>query len=248
VKHVARFRWEKAPSGGSLTMDVIGAGYGRTGTLSLHSALIKLGFGPCHHMREVFVNLEQMHLWREALAKDPVDVRRVYGGYRATVDFPGCVYWRELLAAWPDAKVILTTRDPHSWYASIRDTIFAVIQEPILPDVTDPETVDFRHFMFEELVPRFLDIGGGRRLDQVGEDEAIEAFNRHIAEVRSGVPAEQLLVYQVSDGWGPLCDFLDVPVPDEEFPHLNESANFENTIARFRAERARKLAERRARG
>jgi hypothetical protein len=193
-------------------------------------------------MTEVMLNLEQVPLWKEALATDPVDVRQVYEGYRATVDFPGCVYWRELLEAWPKAKVILTTRDPHRWYASARDTIFAIQQRPLPPEVTDPDAIEFHRFLFGELIPRVMDIGGGRRLDQVGEDEAVDAFNKHIAEVRSGVPADQLLVYEVSEGWGPLCDFLGVPVPDEEFPHVNESANFQELSMQIMAERARKLA------
>jgi hypothetical protein len=227
-------------------VDIIGAGFGRTGTLSLQAALKKLGFDPCHHMSEIMVNLDQVPRWREALAKDPVDVRRVFEGYRATVDWPGCFYWRELLETWPQAKVILTTRDPHRWYASARNTIFALQQRALPAEVTDPDMVDFHRFMFDELVPRVMDIGGGRRLDEVGEDEAVEVFNEHIAEVRRGVPADQLLVYQVSEGWGPLCDFLDVAVPDEEFPHINESENFQEVSMRYLAERARKLAALRA--
>jgi hypothetical protein len=227
-------------------MDVIGAGYGRTGTLSLHAALEKLGFSPCHHMAELIMNLEQLPRWQEALATEPVNVRRAFEGYRATVDFPGASYWRELLETWPDAKVILTTRDPHRWYASARETIFNAELQPLPPGTTDPDAIELHRFLFEELFPRIMDIGGGRRLDQVGEDEAVEAFNRHIAEVRSSVPADQLLVYQVSEGWDPLCDFLGVPVPDEDFPHLNESGNFKELLEQIFAERARRLAARAA--
>jgi hypothetical protein len=233
---------------GTIAVDVIGAGFGRTGTLSLQTALKRLGFDPCHHMSEIMLNLEQMPLWKDALATDPVDVRRVYEGYRATVDWPGCFYWRELLEAWPKAKVILTTRDPHRWYASARDTIFTLQQRPLPPEVTDPDAIELHRFMFEELIPRVMDIGGGRRLDEVGEDEAVDAFTKHIAEVRDSVPADQLLVYQVSEGWGALCDFLGVPAPDEEFPHVNESANFEALSMRLSMERARKLAALRTEG
>jgi hypothetical protein len=227
-------------------MDVIGAGYGRTGTLSLQAALSQLGFSPCHNMSELMLNLDQLPRWREALATEPMDVRRTFEGYRATVDFPGCSYWRELLEAWPDAKVILTTRDPHRWYASARETIFNAELQALPPEITDPDTLDLHGFLFEELFPRIWNIGGGRRLDRVSEDEAVEDFNRHIAEVRGGVPADQLLVYQVSEGWGPLCEFLDVPVPDEDFPHLNESGNFKELLAQIFAERARRLAARTA--
>jgi hypothetical protein len=233
---------------GTIAVDVIGAGFGRTGTLSLQTALKRLGFDPCHHMTELILNLKQMPLWKDALATDPVDVRRVYEGYRATVDWPGCFYWRELLEAWPKAKVILTTRDPHRWYASARDTIFKLQQRPLPSEVADPDAVELHRFMFEELIPRVMDIGGGRRLDEVGEDEAVDAFNKHVAEVRDSVPADQLLVYQVSEGWGALCDFLGVPTPDEDFPHVNESANFEELSMRLSMERARKLAALRTEG
>jgi hypothetical protein len=190
------------------------------------------------------MNLDQLPLWREALATDSVDVRRVFEGYRATTDLPGCFYWRELLEAWPDAKVILTTRDPHRWYASAWETIFSPKLQVRPPELTDPDAIELHRFMWDELNPHLFDIGGGRRLDRVSEDEAVEAFNRHIAEVRSGVPADQLLVYQVSEGWGPLCEFLGVPVPDEDFPHINESGDIKETVAQIFAERARRLAAR----
>jgi hypothetical protein len=197
-------------------------------------------------MLEMLMNLKQAPLWEEELAADRVDVRRVFEGYRATVDWPGCFFWRELVEAWPEAKVILSTRDPHRWYASARDTIFKLQHQPLPPEVTDPDAIEFHDFMFKGLIPRVMDIGGGRRLDEVGEEEAVAAFNRHIEEVREEVPADRLLVFQVSEGWGPLCDFLGVPVPEEEFPHVNESENFEEFSMQMLAERERKLAALRA--
>ncbi|MEU3186550.1 sulfotransferase family protein [Streptomyces sp. NPDC006923] len=229
---------------GRISMDVIGAGYGRTGTLSMRAALQRLGFDPCHHMTEVITNARQMPLWQEALASDPVDVRRVFEGYRATVDFPGCVFWRELMEAWPEAKVVLTVRDPHRWYASARKTIFS--RHMPQPQDTDPDAAAFGRFMSGQLRPRLLDVGGDRPLNELDEHEAVEVFNRHIAEVKATVPAERLLVFQVSEGWGPLCDFLDVPVPDEEFPHINESAGFHKRAGELFAERQRALAALRA--
>ncbi|MFF0161862.1 sulfotransferase family protein [Streptomyces sp. NPDC005263] len=221
-------------------LDVIGPGYGRTGTLSMQAALQRLGFDPCHHMSELIVNLRQMPLWQEALATDPVDVRPVFEGYRATVDFPGCVFWRELTDAWPKAKVVLTVRDPHRWYASAQKTIFSRhMQQPGDPD---PDAAEFGRFMTEELRPRILDVGGDRPLNEMDEHEAVEAFNRHIAEVKATVPADRLLVFQVSEGWGPLCDFLEVPVPDEEFPHVNEAGSFHERNRGLFEKRRRSLA------
>jgi sulfotransferase family protein len=228
------------------TVDVIGAGFGRTGTLSLHTALEKLGFGPCHHMAEVITDLRQVPLWREALSHEPVDVRRVFDGYRATVDFPGASFWREQMEAWPDAKVVLTVRDPHRWYASAKQTIFA--RPPEGPPISemDPDAAEFFGFMFGQFFPRVYDFGGSRPLNGMDEDEAVEVFNRHIAEVKATVPAERLLVFQVSDGWKPLCDFLGVPVPDEEFPHVNESGDFAGFLNGLIEERWRRLAAERA--
>ena len=107
-----------------MNLEVIGAGFGRTGTMSLKVALEELGFGPCYHMREVFEHPEHIELWRAAMRGDPVDWERVLGDYRATVDWPGCTFYGELLERNPDAKVILTVRDPQRWYESVRDTIY----------------------------------------------------------------------------------------------------------------------------
>jgi hypothetical protein len=226
-------------------IEIIGAGFGRTGTLSLRAAFEQLGFGPCHHMVEVVTKPAQMPLWQEAFASDPVDVRRVFEGYRSTLDFPGCVFWREQMEAWPEAKVVLTVRDPHSWYRSAKRTIFA-LPEPPQSGEPDPDTIAFGRFTAEELLPRIFDFGGDRLLNEMDEDEAVEVFNRHIAEVKADVPAEKLLVYRVSEGWQPLCDFLGVPVPDEEFPHINESGDFGELSNVLFAERQQALAAERA--
>jgi sulfotransferase family protein len=229
-----------------VSMKVIGAGFGRTGTLSLRTALERLGLGPCHHMFEVITKPRQMPLWQEALASDPVDVRRVFEGYQSTVDFPGCTFWREQVEAWPEAKVVLTVRDPHKWYQSAKRTIFALPEpSPDQPN-PDPDDVAFGRFTFEELFPRIFDFGGNRPLNKMDEDEAVAVFNRHIAEVKATVPASKLLVFEVSDGWKPLCDFLGVPVPDEEFPHINESGDFAELSGALFAERHRALAAERA--
>jgi hypothetical protein len=197
-------------------------------------------------MVEVITKPRQMPLWQEALASDPVDVRRVFEGYRATVDFPGCTFWREQMEAWPEAKVVLTVRDPHSWYRSAKRTIFALPEPASQPGAPDPDTVAFGRFTSEELLPRIFDFGGNRPLNEMGEDEAVEVFKRHIAEVKASVPAEKLLVFEVSDGWKPLCDFLNVPVPDDEFPHVNESGDFGELSKKLFAERQRALAAERA--
>jgi hypothetical protein len=204
-------------------LQIIGAGFGRTGTLSLREALVRLGCGPCDHMLDNFERPERFALWVEALhrkhAGEPIDWRPLLADYRAIVDWPGTYFWRELTAAHPDAKVILTVRDPDRWYESILATIFSVVDE------NSPE------------VPR--DIIWDRTFNGRFSDRAHcqTVFSRHNDAVREAIPPERLLVFDVKDGWAPLCTFLDVPVPEHEsFPRINDTAEFN--------QRAQELQER----
>jgi hypothetical protein len=216
-------------------LTVIGAGFGRTGTLSLREALVRLGFGPCDHMLENFEHPERFALWREAFERkrrgEPIDWRPLLGGYRAIVDWPGVYFWRELTAAHPDAKVILTVRDPDRWYDSARSTIYAASQarDDDLATRLIAKTVAW-------LDPR---AGHGFRVVQETvwdgtfegrfEDraEALRIFADHNREVEATIPPHRLLVFDVKQGWEPLCAFLGVPSPEgEPFPHVNDSADF----------------------
>lgn len=207
---------------------IIGAGFGRTGTASMKAALEHLGFGPCYHMFEVIAEPERMRDWARAL-DGPVDWDQVLGGYRSTVDWPGCTFWRELMVAYPDAKVLLTTRDPQRWYDSTFDTIYQFVQEPP-GDSDDPFTTKLRPTIERMIWNGTFD---GRFEDRA---HAIEVFERHNAEVRATVPADRLLEYQPGQGWEPLCEFLDVPVPAEDFPHVNDSASIRDLAEQVRNE------------
>ncbi|SRR5579884_8755 len=203
-------------SGYSAGLRVIGAGFGRTGTMSLKAALEQLGFGPSYHMIENFDRPDRAAFWLDAAEGKPVDWRGFLSGYRATVDWPGCAFYRQLMDAFPKAKVLLSTRDPERWYESVSETIHSrPSAEP--PGDDDPVNVRMiRKVVWEgSLQGRFND-----------RDEAIDIFKRHNAEVQESVPAERLLVYEVKEGWEPLCRFLDVPVPNEPFPHLNDRTTF----------------------
>jgi Sulfotransferase domain len=221
-----------------MTLEVIGAGFGRTGTMSLKVALEELGFGPCYHMSEVFAHPEHVELWRAATHGKPLDWERIFGGYRSTVDWPGCTFYRELMENYPDAKVILTVRDPQRWYEGAYNTIYtmtrAASSSPIfyLASLVMPRAKGMKRArrMIEEIVwERDLD---GRFEDR---EYAIETFERHNEKVELSVSPEKLLVYEVKEGWGPLCEFLGVEVPEEPFPHLNDSAVFRDRIRRIRA-------------
>jgi hypothetical protein len=207
-------------------MDVIGAGFGRTGTLSLKTALETLGFGPCYHMSTVFEHLHHIPIWQAVGDGRHVDWETVFAGYRAAVDWPTSAFYTRLMAAYPRAKVILTVRDPDAWYASVRRTIYHEPDDQLPPD-TPPELVAHRR-MADTIIWDGLFRGGF-----ADRAHAIDIFNRHIAEVKSAVPADRLLVYNVREGWEPLTRFLDVETPAIPFPHLNDTASFlENREAR----------------
>lgn len=190
-----------------MTLQIIGAGMGRTGTASLKIALDTLGAGPCYHMSEVLAHPEHVGLWTSVAAgKSPFE--RIFEGYMATVDFPACIYWRELLQHYPDAKVILSTRDPEAWFQSTQETILG------------PRWWNFAmNGPFGEMCrATILPFLGG---DVNDRDRLIEVFKAHEAEVKASVPADRLLVFRAKEGWEPLCAFLGLPAPDTPFPHAN---------------------------
>jgi hypothetical protein len=204
---------------------VIGAGFGRTGTLSLREALVRLGVGPCGHMRENFEHPERFALWDEALrhktAGEPIDWRPLLDGFQAIVDWPGAYFWREMIAAHPDAKVILTVRDPERWYDSIQATIFSLPDDQ-LPD--GPREIIFTRTF------------GGLLTDRVWCQAVVAQHNKTVQE---SIAADRLLVFDVKDGWESLCAFLDVPVPeDEPFPRVNDTASFQTEERRERRAQA----------
>jgi hypothetical protein len=195
-----------------MALEVIGSGLGRTVTKSMHTALNRLGFGPCHHMVEVLTRPETMPLWIEA-ARGAQNWDRLFDGYRSMVDWPGVQYWRELAAYYPDAKVLHTTRDADAWFESTQASIF------------NPANLD--RFKDGGPIAEFFAIALGEVQGHVNDRAfMLDYFHRHEAEVKATVPPERLLVYPVGSGWGPLCDFLGVPVPDEPFPTENSRAEF----------------------
>ncbi len=210
-------------------MRVIGSGFGRTGTLSLKYALEELGFAPCYHMEEVLKRPAHVPVWQEAARGRPVDWHRLFADYDAAVDFPASVVYRDLMAAFPDAVVVHTVRDPDRWYESTLETIY------------QGSTLFPRWWL--RLVPRL-----GRWIEMVdlmvwdglfdgqfeNRERAIERFESWTAEVIATVPPERLLVFEVKDGWGPLCEFLDVLQPDREFPNVNDRESMQRRFRRAR--------------
>ncbi|MBO0812197.1 MAG: hypothetical protein J2P23_09145 [Microlunatus sp.] len=206
-------------------MDVIGAAPGRSGTLSTKIALEMIGYGPCHHMSEVFARPELAGKWADVLSGQPADWDSLFAGYRSTVDWPSTNYWRELADHFPDAKVIFSARDPEQWYASMQQTILTRMAADNV-DERGPLSASPEHRRLAEQLPgmraAFFGVDGIPTLEQ-----GIAAYQRNLDDVRRAVDPDRLLIFQLDAGWQPLCEFLDVPVPDAEFPRVNKAADFE---------------------
>jgi hypothetical protein len=199
-----------------MALKVIGAGLGRTGTMSLKLALEQLGFAPCYHMIEVIQNPERLALWNRVVESAKPDWDEVFDGYEATVDWPACNYYRDLMALYPDAKVILSVRSPESWYASTQATIFAAMDQ-----VRGPGGMSFARKLVTDVVgPDLRD-----------RDALIAAFERWNEEVKAAVPKDNLLVFEAAHGWAPLCDFLGIPAPDAPYPETNTTEEFRARFA-----------------
>jgi hypothetical protein len=206
---------------------LIGAGLPRTGTLTQKLALEQLGLGPCYHWVNVIADLDQVALWDSALdGEKPWE--EVFAGHRSTVDWPGGYFYRELMDAYPEARVLLSVREGESWERSFRDTIWTMSYgRSLMPLLAHARAeVDPRWRRYLELVDRMF--WGPQGTFAVGSEPAqlIEQMAAHNEQVKRAVPAERLLVWEVSEGWGPLCEFLGVDVPAEPLPHANDRDTF----------------------
>jgi Sulfotransferase domain len=211
-------------------MRLIGAGLPRTGTLSQKVALEMLGLAPCYHMVSVLADLEQAPLWDRAVKGENV-WDEIFGGYESTVDWPGGLFYKELMEHYPEAKVLLSTRDPLRWVESMRDTVWAVRHGDslmrLLSDAQAKINPGWHGFvtMIDNLVwDATFHETPNQPVDMIG------TMLRHHEEVKATVPPERLLVWEVADGWEPLCEFLELPVPDTPFPYLNDSKEFVDRI------------------
>lgn len=203
-----------------MSLEIVGAGFGRTGTLSLKAALEQLGFAKCHHMMEVARRPEQTEYWHALSRGEHVDWDQVFEGYRASCDFPSSIYWEELHRHFPESKVILTTRDPRRWYRSVADTIYPISTGmPLWLTLVLPRLRKAREMIMKLI---WNGLFGGRFEE---EEHAVRVFEENAARVKQVVAPERLLIFEAKEGWEPLCRFLGVPVPDVPFPHLNEAAS-----------------------
>jgi hypothetical protein len=212
-----------------MPLKIVGSGLGRTGTKSMQTALNMLGFGPCHHMVEVFAHPESMQWWIDASEGKP-DWDLIFKDYRSMVDYPGAGFWREIAAHYPDAKVLHTVRDPDKWFDSTQATIFAP-QAPTRADGGDLRERFFASFM------------GPMRAHLDDRAFMTDYFRRHTETVKAAIAPERLLIYEVGEGWDRLCKFLGVPVPDEPYPSENSTADFQARVRAQMAEAAARAAQ-----
>ena len=197
-----------------MSLSVIGAGFGRTGTASMKLALEQLGFGPCHHMKEV-TTPEQKSYWLAAAEGQEMEWDQVFEGYGSCLDWPAAFFWRELSEFYLDAKIILTVRDSESWYKSMENTIFQVLKAK--PDVQTVAVKLIGERLFEE---RFDD-----------KDFVVGLYEQNIRDIQAAFSSDRLLTYELGSGWEPLCHFLDKPVPETAFPQSNSTEEFQNLIS-----------------
>jgi hypothetical protein len=213
-------------------MKLIGAGMPRTGTLTQKMSLEMLGLGPCYHMVDVLADLEQADLWKQALAGEP-NWNEIFDGFQSTVDWPGGYFYRELADFYPEAKILLSVRDPESWERSMRETVWAVRNgESLIRLLSSAQGhINPRWQGFLDMVDGLLWQGKGTFAGGHSEPgQMIETMNRHNEEVKASIPPERLLVWSVTEGWEPLCEFLEVPIPGVPVPHINDRKEFLNRI------------------
>ncbi len=205
-----------------MPLSVIGAGFGRTGTLSIKMALEQLGFGPCHHMHEVLEHPDQLPHWQALARGETVDWNTVFDGYGSSIDWPSAHYWRELAAFYPDAKVILSVRPAEKWWNSFSKTIKPILE--MGDEIPDPH-VGAAMGMADEIITK-------QTFNNALDDQAavLAAYRKRIDDVTAALPGNRLLVFDVTEGWAPLCAFLGKPVPDNDFPRSNSTAEFWESV------------------
>ncbi len=220
-----------------MSLKVIGAGFPRTGTTTLKRSLELLGCKRVYHMKELLVKPTMLHYWKTLSETGDTDWDGLYDGFDATVDFPGYPWYKEHMKRYPEAKVILTVREFDGWYNSVDNTVFrAGPQTPAEKiKMMGKLLVSSRARNVVACIKFFKKIFFAGELQGKFEDKefAKQVWENHIADVKASVPAENLLIYDVREGWGPLCAFLGVPEPSEPLPHLNKKENFKEMLPKL---------------
>ncbi len=217
-----------------MSIKIIGAGFPRTGTTTLKKALETLGYKDTYHFKDLIANPKKLKHWKELEEKGLTNFEQLFDGFQATVDFPGYPYYKILMEKYPDAKVILTKREVDKWYESTLKTVWKAGPQTALAKIVLLSKMIFNTSLRETfLCIKFMRNTYLKKQFNnkfATEAHAKEVFFKHIEDVKKHVPKNKLLIYDVSEGWQPLCDFLKLPVPDETFPHLNKKENFHEMV------------------
>jgi Sulfotransferase domain len=201
-----------------MTLSVINAGFGRTGTMSIKMALEKLGVGPCHHMETVFNDPLQLPFWQKATNGEYINWDDVFNGYKSAVDWPSAHYWKELAEFYPDSKVLLSIRSPERWWESYSSTIKQLLERmDEIPEEYPRLVLEMANKIITEQT--FEGVTSNK-------EHVLAAFEKRINDVKRVIPVHRLLLFDVTEGWPPLCEFLGVPIPESVFPHSNTKIEF----------------------
>lgn len=217
-----------------MSLKIIGAGFPRTGTTTLKKALEVLGYDKTYHFKDLIANPKKLKHWQELENDGQTDFAQLFNGFAATVDFPGYPYYKILMKEYPNAKVILTKRNFEGWYESMSKTIWKSKQKTIFEKIILRIKMIFNERLRDvfKCIKFMRKTYLGKQFNNAfdSKSKAEKIFFAHIDEVTRHVPKKQLLIYEVADGWQPLCDFLGVQIPDESFPHLNKKENFRKMV------------------
>jgi len=213
-----------------MALKVIGTGLPRTGTASLKGALQLLGYQQTYHMDNLLNNPSQVHYWVELFDTGSTDYDALFEGFAASTDFPGFFAYKALLKQYPDSKFILTTRDPDIWYESIKNTVYQAVTAFFQKD-TPTDSMRRVEGVFQ-LLDRYL-FGQFFKGTFLDKEKTLSLVNAYLDEINAIIPADKMLIYEISEGWQPLCDFLELRVPEIEFPYKNKREDFNTMIAKM---------------
>ena len=208
-------------------LQVIGAGFGRTGTFALQKALELLYEAPCYHGSQNIAR-DDIDFWTRACRGEHVNYSQILHGFAATVDYPSCCVWKELAHEYPHAKIILTVRDAEKWYQSVSQTVFTHLKES--PFMNFGSWILFTFHPFWRRFATMHSLNCDIFHKDFSKENIMSTFCQWNQSVVRDCPPDRLLVFDVSEGWEPLCKFLGKPVPNVPFPHMNDSTSYQTRV------------------
>ncbi|XP_032221795.2 uncharacterized protein LOC5520812 [Nematostella vectensis] len=189
-------------------MKIIGAGLPKTGTKSLASALMHLGYNVHDHPEQIQFHCDE---YIAAFEGQMPNFEEMYANVDATTDLPASIFYKEIFKAFPDAKVILSVRDDEeSWRRSLLKTVGVVSSMTNNPLLIVCRTLTPTGRKYSRIL-RFIMNYLKNEID----------YTKHNGDVMANIPAKQLLVFNPKDGWEPLCAFLGAEVPAIPYPRVN---------------------------